>query len=37
MAGDERAGDVVYCSYCGTPLRFHKLGADDEPELHEED
>jgi len=37
MSGDERAGDEVYCTYCGMPLRFEKLGADEEPELYEEE
>ena len=37
MAGDERTGDVVYCTYCGAPLRVGKLSLDEDPELAEED
>ena len=37
MSGDERTGDVVYCTYCEAPLRFTKLGEGDEPQLIEEE
>lgn len=37
MSGDERAGDVVYCTYCEVPLRLTKLSADEEPQLSEDE
>jgi hypothetical protein len=37
MAGDERTGDVVYCTYCDVPLRIAKVNAADEPLLTEDE
>ena len=37
MSGDERTGDVVYCTYCEAPLRLAKLNAEQAPELTEDD
>jgi predicted amidophosphoribosyltransferase len=38
LAGDERVGDDVYCSYCGAPLVLRgKPGADFEDMEPEED
>ena len=37
MSGDERAGDVVYCTYCDAPLRLAKLTGDDGPYLTEDE
>jgi hypothetical protein len=37
MSGDERTGDVVYCTYCEAPLRLAKLNGDEQPELAEDD
>jgi hypothetical protein len=37
MSGDERTGDVVYCTYCEAPLRLAKLSPDEAPELAEDD
>ena len=38
LAGDERPGDEVFCTYCGTPYRV-KRGhtADSEAEVEEEE
>jgi hypothetical protein len=37
LSGDERTGDVVYCTYCEAPLRLARLSADQQPELTEDD
>ena len=37
MSGDERTGDVVYCTYCEAPLRLSKLGVDEAPLLTEDE
>jgi hypothetical protein len=37
-AGDERAGDTVYCTYCGAPLKItRKATAEEEADELEED
>jgi len=37
MSGDERTGEVVYCTYCEAPLRLAKLSADGELQLTEDE
>jgi hypothetical protein len=37
MSGDEKTGEVVYCTYCEAPLRFAKLNVAEVPMLTEDD
>jgi hypothetical protein len=37
LAGDEKKGDEVYCTYCGAPLRLAGTGEEfDEAELEDD-
>lgn len=37
LAGDERAGDEVFCTYCGTPYRVKRVASqDNDYEVEEE-
>ena len=33
LAGDERKGDEVFCTFCGAPFRLQKTMKDDEEEI----
>jgi len=35
LSGDEKPGDEVYCSYCGSPCRL-TTGSSDEYEVEED-
>jgi hypothetical protein len=37
LAGDERKGDEVFCTFCGAPFRISKIATDDEEISLEED
>jgi hypothetical protein len=37
FSGDERPGDEVFCTYCGTPYRVKKLPTPEEDFEVEED
>jgi DNA-directed RNA polymerase subunit RPC12/RpoP len=38
LAGDERVGDEVFCTYCGSPYRIKRVpSADSEYEVEEEE
>ena len=38
LAGDEKAGDEVFCTYCGAPYRVKKAASQDSDyEVEEED
>ena len=38
MAGDERPGDEIFCTYCGAPYRVKRAPSQDsEAEVEEED
>ena len=36
LAGDEKPGDEVYCTFCGAPCRLVGRKDDDELELEED-
>ncbi len=36
LAGDERAGDEVFCSYCGSPFRLSENPESKDCELEED-
>ena len=36
LSGDERAGDEIFCSYCGAPCRLVTKGEKGEPELEDD-
>jgi hypothetical protein len=38
MAGDERAGDEIFCTYCGAPYRVKRAASQEsEAEVEEDD
>jgi len=36
LAGDERAGDEVYCTYCGAPCRLTAAPTSEDCEVEED-
>jgi hypothetical protein len=36
LRGDERAGEEVYCTYCGAPCRLTRAAGDDACEVEED-
>ncbi len=36
LAGDERAGEDVYCTYCGAPCRLTKAASEEGCALEED-
>jgi len=36
LAGDERAGEEVFCTYCGAPCRLTAAATSEEAELEED-
>jgi DNA-directed RNA polymerase subunit RPC12/RpoP len=36
LAGDERAGEEVFCTYCGAPCRLTAPAASDDCEVEED-
>jgi rRNA maturation endonuclease Nob1 len=38
LSGDERKGDEIFCTFCGSPFRLRKAASsdDDEMELEED-
>ncbi len=36
LSGDERAGEEVYCTYCGSPFRLTKSPSTEDFEVEED-
>lgn len=36
LTGDERAGEEVYCTYCGAPCKLTKAAAEDDCKVEED-
>ena len=37
LSGDEKKGDEVFCTFCGSPCKFSKGSSDDEEALAREE